>query len=119
MTEILANDPLALWHQVLTKSVRSGEPDLTTRQMALLLCVYLTPPPHTVRGLAADLGVAKPVVTRALDTLGILGFLRRKRDDKDRRSVLVQRTVKGAVFLSDYKVMIQRAALEQVQVPVP
>jgi hypothetical protein len=32
--------------------VRSGEPDLTNRQMALLMLVYLTPGPHTVRGLA-------------------------------------------------------------------
>ena len=33
-----------------------------SRQLALLLTVYLTPPPHTVRGLAETLNVAKPVV---------------------------------------------------------
>ena len=58
------------------KLVRSGEPDLTNRQMALLMLVYLTPGPHTVRGLAKVLGVSKPVVTRALNTLGALGYLR-------------------------------------------
>ncbi|MEO6247549.1 MAG: MarR family transcriptional regulator, partial [Sphingomicrobium sp.] len=57
--------------------VRSGDPDLTNRQMALLMLVYLTPGPHTVRGLARILGVSKPVVTRALNTLGTLGYLRR------------------------------------------
>jgi DNA-binding MarR family transcriptional regulator len=59
--------------------VRSGQPDLTNRQMALLLLVYLTPGPHTVRGLARILGVSKPVITRALNTLGGLGYLRRER----------------------------------------
>jgi DNA-binding MarR family transcriptional regulator len=67
-----------------------------------LLTVYLTPPPHTVRGLAAELGISKPAVTRALDRLGREGFARRKIDAADRRSVLVQRTVKGSVYLSDF-----------------
>jgi hypothetical protein len=40
--------------------VRSGQPDLTNRQMALMMLVYLTPGPHTVRGLAHILGVSKP-----------------------------------------------------------
>lgn len=97
---------LELWRYATLATVRADGPDLTTRQMALLLTVYLEPGPHTVRGLAADLGVAKPVVTRALDTLGRLGFLKRTRDAADRRNVLVHRTVKGAVFLSDFADMI-------------
>ena len=52
-----------------------------------------------MRGLAEHLGVTKPVVTRALDTMGILGFVTRRRDDRDRRNVLVQRTVEGSEFL--------------------
>jgi DNA-binding MarR family transcriptional regulator len=39
------------------------------------------------------------VITRALDTLGRLGLVTRKRDPADRRNVLVQRTVNGALFL--------------------
>ena len=54
--------------QTLIGYVRSGQPDLTNRQMALLMLVYLTPGPHTVRGLAQMLGVSKPVITRALNT---------------------------------------------------
>ena len=42
--------------QTLISYVRSGQPDLTNRQMALLMLVYLTPGPHTVRGLAHILG---------------------------------------------------------------
>ncbi|RST32146.1 MarR family transcriptional regulator [Sphingomonas ginkgonis] len=83
--------------------VRSGEPDLTNRQMALLLIVYLSPGPHTVRGLARMLGVSKPVVTRALNTLGGLGYLRRERDQDDRRNVFVVRTSDGAEFLEGFK----------------
>ena len=82
-------------------SVRRSGPDLSARQLALLLTVYMTAPPHTVRGLAGRLNMSKAAVVRALDTLGRLGFLRRRRDETDRRNVLVQRTVKGSVYLSE------------------
>jgi DNA-binding MarR family transcriptional regulator len=90
---------LRLWQQVALSQVRDAAPDLTTRQMAILLTVYLDPPPHTVRGLAAQLGVTKPVITRALDTMGSLKLVSRHRDEKDRRNVLVKRTVEGALFV--------------------
>ena len=94
---------LSSWMRALIGYVRSGEPDLTNRQMALLMLVYLTPGPHTVRGLARTLGVSKPVVTRALNTLGALGYLRRERDQDDRRNVFVVRTNDGANFLDGFK----------------
>ena len=94
---------LKAWMKALIAYVRSGEPDLTNRQMALLLLVYLTPGPHTVRGLARMLGVSKPVVTRALNTLGALGYLRRERDQDDRRNIFVVRTSSGAEFLESFK----------------
>lgn len=93
---------LDLWRHVLVTNVRQAGPDLSSRQLALLLTVYLTPPPHTVRGLAATLNISKPAISRALDRLGRLGFIRRKRDEADRRNVLVQRTVKGSVFLTEF-----------------
>ena len=86
--------------------VRSGDPDLTNRQMALLLLVYLTPGPHTVRGLAKGLSVSKPVVTRALNRLGTLGYLRRERDENDRRNVFVAQTNEGASFLDGFEQLI-------------
>ena len=94
---------LSMWMRALIGYVRSGEPDLTNRQMALLMLVYLTPGPHTVRGLAKVLGVSKPVVTRALNTLGGLGYLRRERDQDDRRNIFVVRTRDGAEFLDGFK----------------
>jgi DNA-binding MarR family transcriptional regulator len=95
--EFRPSQALRLWHDVTFDLVRDGDRDLTTRQMAVLLTVYLEPPPHTVRGLAAKLGVTKPVVTRALDTMGRLGLVTRRRDEADRRNVLVQRTLEGAL----------------------
>lgn len=99
-------EALELWRGVLVATVRQAGPDLTARQLALLLMVYLTAPPHTVRGLAATLNVSKPAVSRALDRLGQLGFVRRKRDDSDRRNVLVQRTVKGSVYLTEFAQLV-------------
>ena len=98
----MADASLSGWMRALIEYVRSGEPDLTNRQMALLMLVYLTPGPHTVRGLARLLGVSKPVVTRALNTLGGLGYLRRERDQDDRRNIFVVRTSSGAEFLESF-----------------
>jgi DNA-binding MarR family transcriptional regulator len=81
--------------------VRLDQSGLTLRQLSILLTVYLELPPHTVRGLAERLHVAKPVISRALDTLGRQDLILRKRDPSDRRNVLVQRTVKGALFVEN------------------
>lgn len=103
-------DALTLWHAVTVAGMARGQPDLTTRQMAVLLHVYLEAPPHTVRGLANILGISKPAVTRALDRLSLLGLVRRKKDESDRRSILVQRTVAGSVFLREFADMAARQA---------
>ena len=99
----MSESSLKRWMRALIGYVRSGEPDLTNRQMALLMVVYLTPGPHTVRGLARVLGVSKPVVTRALNTLGALGYLRRERDLDDRRNIFIVRTSNGTDFLEGFK----------------
>lgn len=88
--------------RAITNSVQREAPDLSARQMAVLLNVYMTEAPHTVRGLAEELRISKPAVTRALDRLGKLGFIRRKADEFDRRNVLIQRTVTGSIFLRNY-----------------
>jgi DNA-binding MarR family transcriptional regulator len=88
-----------LWHDVHLAQMLDAQPDLSVRQVTILLTIYLHAPPHTVRGLAQKLSVTKPVITRALDSMGKLGLVTRKRDEKDKRNVLVQRTVKGALYL--------------------
>ncbi|KQS65497.1 MarR family transcriptional regulator [Rhizobium sp. Leaf371] len=97
--ELSATQALTLWHTVSLDQVRIETGDLTLRQMAILLHIYLVPPPHTVRGLAATLGVTKPVITRALDTMGERGLVERVRDARDRRNVVIKRTVTGALYL--------------------
>ena len=103
-------DALNLWREALVESVRRDAPDLSARQMALMLTGYLTPPPLTVRGLARTLNRSKPAITRALDRLSELGLLRRKADEADRRSVLVQRTVAGSVYLNEFGELVSSAA---------
>jgi DNA-binding MarR family transcriptional regulator len=105
-----AAQALALWHRVLVVGLNRSLPDLTTRQFALFLEVYLAPPPHTVRGLAKTLNMSKPAVTRAVDRLERLEFVRRRTDEQDKRSVLVQRSVKGSVFLREFADMAAEAA---------
>jgi len=90
--------------------VRRDGPDLSARQLGVFLTCYLQDGAHTVRGLAADLNVSKPAITRALDRLGELDLARRKVDPMDRRSVLVQRTTKGSAFLRDLRGIMTEAS---------
>lgn len=102
---------LDIWRGASLDAVRSGRPDLTMRQMAIVLTVFLEPPPHTVRGLAAALNIAKPAVVRALDRLEELDFVRRREDPEDKRNVLIERTVKGSVYMRETGDLIAAAAL--------
>lgn len=99
--------------------VRRDGPDLSARQLGVFLTVYLSPGPHTVRGLANELNVSKPAITRALDRLGELDLARRKVDPMDRRSVLVQRTLKGSVFLRDLRQTMAEAEGIIAEMPLP
>jgi DNA-binding MarR family transcriptional regulator len=108
---------LRLWREVTERLVvdHGGKPDfrdLTQRQMAILLIVYLESPPHTVRALAARLHVTKPVVTRALNTLGAVGLIDRYRDPADGRNVLIKRTVGGSLHLEHLSETIIQQARE-------
>ena len=107
--ELTATEALGLWHEVTLQQVHQDGRDLTLRQLAILLEIYLVPPPHTVRGLAAKLGVTKPVITRALDTMGDLGLVTRTRDDRDRRRNVVTITVAGAEALARMDAAIDTA----------
>ena len=107
--------PLGQWMQTLVDYVRSGKPDLTNRQMALMMTVYIGAGPHTVRGLAEALNVSKPVITRALNKLSALGYLRRERDAADRRNIFITRTPKGAEFLDAFHHFIAGTARNERQ----
>ena len=101
---------VGILRDTIVSLVRRDGPDLSARQLGVFLTCYLQDGPHTVRGLAADLNVSKPAITRALDRLGELDLARRKVDPLDRRSVLVQRTMKGAAFLRDLRSILSEAS---------
>ncbi|KAA5605743.1 MarR family transcriptional regulator [Roseospira marina] len=105
-----ADQALNLWRVATVEGVRRDTPDLSSRQMAVLLTVYQTAPPHTVRGLARTLEISKPAITRALDRLSKYGLLTREVDTTDRRSVLVQRTPDGQAFLNAHAALVIEAA---------
>jgi DNA-binding MarR family transcriptional regulator len=112
---------ISIFRDTIVALVRRDGADLSARQLGVLLTVYLTEGPHTVRGLAASLNVSKPAITRALDRLGELDLARRKTDPADRRSVLVQRTVKGAAFLREIRTVMteSEAGLRQAATAEP
>ena len=101
--DIKADQALKLMHEVALGLVARAKADVmddfTVRQLAILFTVYLENPPHTVRGLAAKLMVTKPVITRALDSMGKHQLIARRRDEADRRNMIIQRTVKGSLYV--------------------
>jgi DNA-binding MarR family transcriptional regulator len=104
-----SDQQVGILRDTIVALVRRDGPDLSARQLGVFLTCYLQDGAHTVRGLAADLNVSKPAITRALDRLGELDLARRKVDPMDRRSVLVQRTLKGAAFLRDLRSIMTEA----------
>jgi DNA-binding MarR family transcriptional regulator len=99
---------LSLWLDVTAQAVKAKGPDLTARQTAMLLTIYLETGPHTVRGLAKKLGVGKPVIVRAIDALSDANMLVRVPDPADRRNVFIEGTEFGASQLADYARNIAR-----------
>jgi DNA-binding MarR family transcriptional regulator len=110
MAAHLSSDQLVgILRDTVVSLVRRDGVDLSARQLGVFLTCYLNEGGHTVRGLALDLNVSKPAITRALDRLTELDFVRRKVDPADRRSVLVQRTPKGAAFLRETRSIMTEA----------
>ncbi len=110
----MATTPHSRLPQILRDTVvslvRREGPDLTARQLAVMLICYLEEGPHTVRGLAARLEVAKPAITRALDRLEQFDLAHRRQDPRDRRSIVVARTPEGQVFMENLRGMLEEAA---------
>lgn len=93
---------LNFWHGVTAVALKKMPLDLSARQQAVLLHVYLQPAPHSIKSLSEELDVSKPAICRAIDALEKAKFLRRVRDKDDKRNVLIHRTVKGTGYLSEF-----------------
>jgi DNA-binding MarR family transcriptional regulator len=96
------HNALKLWLRVSGRALRELPYDLSQRQVAVLLTIYMQSPPHTIKNLAVQLGISKPAICRAVDALSTLDLVRRKKDEEDRRNVFIQRTIHGSVFLRDF-----------------
>ncbi|MEP4053151.1 MAG: MarR family transcriptional regulator [Litorimonas sp.] len=105
--KVSRKDSLAFWHRVTLATVRSDAPDLSARQLAMLMTIYLEDGLHTVRSLAKHLDVTKAAISRATDSLCKLGYIERKPDHRDKRSVVLARTSSGIHFLSEFADIIQ------------
>ena len=101
---------VATLRRTVVALVRRDEPDLNARQLGIFLTCYLETAPQTVRGLAHQLNVAKPAITRALDRLSEFDLVQRKPDPSDRRSILVAHTQKGTAFLRNLGIIMAKAA---------
>ncbi len=100
---------LHILRNTMLSEVRADQPDLNLRQLAMLLTVYLTDQPQTVRGLAACLRISKPAVTRGMDRLIEFDLLRREEEPGDRRSVIAVRTAAGAEMVERLKAALETA----------
>lgn len=93
---------LSFWHGVVSTSLQKMPVDLSARQTAILLHIYLMPAPHSIKKLSEELLISKPATCRAIDALENAKLVRRVRDKGDKRNVIIQRTVKGSVYLSEF-----------------
>ncbi|MEQ1790521.1 MAG: MarR family winged helix-turn-helix transcriptional regulator, partial [Rickettsiales bacterium] len=89
---------LSFWHGVTSTALQKMPVDLSARQTAVLLNIYLMPSPHSIKSLSEELIISKPAICRAVDALEAVKLVKRIRDKQDKRNVLLQRTVKGSVY---------------------
>jgi DNA-binding MarR family transcriptional regulator len=101
---------LNVLHQAAVGLVKRDGPDLSARQLAIFLICYLEHEAQTVRGMAKQLSISKPAVSRGLDRLMEFDLIRRKGDPLDRRSILVQRTPIGHSLLRELRGMMKNAS---------
>jgi DNA-binding MarR family transcriptional regulator len=107
---------LMLWKDVLLENVQSRQPDLTNRQMAVLLVVYTSKHAQTVGSLVAALALPEPTVSRSVIALEALGYLKRCRHPTDARRTLMTSTALGAAFLAHLESTIAKANNHRVAV---
>ena len=114
-TDRTAVEPLLhVFMATMVSSVAGNAPDLTARQLAIFLKIYLEPgTEQTVRGLAAALNVSKPAITRALDRLEAFNLAGREADRNDRRSVIARRTTTGSAYLRTLADYITKASKQE------
>ena len=87
--------------------VKGDWPDLTNRQLALLMIICFEPGRHFVRHLAIKLDVPKSIICRVIDRLFELKLLTRETDHRDRRNVFAVPTARAFDFFEAFDVFLQ------------
>lgn len=106
-------DALNIWSNILLRSTKETKYELSSRQVLVLLHVYLTDPPHSIKSLTEVLGFSKAATCRAVDYLCEEGLVKRKRDTEDKRNVLINRSIAGLVYLSEMATIIQQETAQK------
>lgn len=102
---------IALLGRVVDRVVADPEmPDLTLRQLGVLMRVEASKKALSVKDMAPALNVSKPAITRAIDRLADLGLVDRRGGTMDRRLIEVRATAKGVGFLTKIDRVIAKAA---------
>lgn len=83
----------------MTMLVSGDQHDLTGRQLSILLIVSGEDNEQTIKTITEELKISKPTVSRAVDRLVELGLVSKRKDPKDRRSVIVDKTFDGKNFI--------------------
>ena len=101
-TSLTSQHAWKLWHEALSALVRAEGPDQSTRQMANLPQVYIAPLFQTLRRPADIPRIFNLAAVLAMYTLNYGRFAWRKRDESNKRNVLIQPKAKGPIFLSEF-----------------
>jgi DNA-binding MarR family transcriptional regulator len=101
---------LSFWRSVTAASLKEMPVDLSARQQAVLLNVYLAAGPHSIKSMAEELAISKPAICRAVDALEGARLVKRVRDKQDKRNVLLTRTAKGSAYLSEFATIIMNSS---------
>jgi DNA-binding MarR family transcriptional regulator len=106
-------------HAAVADVVRRDAPDLSSRQLAVLLVCHLDEPPHTIRGLASRLHISWPAAMRAIERLEQLGLVRRAGLKPYRRGTPAEGTEAGRAFVQQLGATMLAATSSTTSAPSP
>ena len=110
----LAPEPrMILMRETALALVRHDGRDLSARQVAVFLVVYMDDAIQSVSSLAGLLNISRPAVTRILDRLIQFDLAAREEVGQDRRRVLVRRTRQGTAFFHEMADIARSVSIDQ------
>jgi DNA-binding MarR family transcriptional regulator len=115
MSQPQQQQALRFWKLVHEACLQQDLDELSMRQMAILLKIYIDAPPHSVKTLSEQLNIPKAAVSRAIDSLSAKSLVKRERSKHDKRCVILHRTLSGMTCLGTLADAITKASGEVKQ----